>query len=145
MKTYESFLHQHYGSVGIVFLYDNKVLLVHPSDGLKNQWSYPKGHTEEGENHKETAIRELEEEIGVVLPNDFLDGLEEKELEPVVKRKGIKHYWYFTYNLTQEEYEMYFNRSFDLQIEEVDDARFVNIKNAKKMLSKKFLGILFNI
>lgn len=142
MKTYESFLNKHYGSVGIVFLYNDKVLLVHPKGGFKNQWSYPKGHTEEGETHQDTAIRELEEEIGVVLPNDFLDDLEIKELEPVEKQKGIKHYWYFTYKLSDEEYELYFNRKFKLQIEEIDDARFVNIKNAKKMLSKKFLGIL---
>ena len=39
-----------------------------------NHWSFPKGHVEEGENPKETALRELEEEAGLVLqefPSDF--------------------------------------------------------------------------
>jgi len=39
-----------------------------------DHWSFPKGHVEEGENPEETALRELEEEAGLVpqeLPSDL--------------------------------------------------------------------------
>ncbi|NPV12769.1 MAG: NUDIX domain-containing protein [Ignavibacteria bacterium] len=136
-----------YGSVGIVFRYKNTILLVHPTDFKYNEWSYPKGHVENGENHKETAIREIKEELKVYLPSDFLDKSKEEELEPVIKSKGIKHYWFFRYQLNEDEFQKYFNGSFvipkdKLQLEEVDEARFVDIEKAKKLLSSKFLGIL---
>jgi len=138
---------KHYGSVGIVFKYNDNILLVHPTGFEHNEWSYPKGHVEENENHKETALREIEEELKIVLPKDFLNKTKEEELEPVVKSQGIKHYWFFKYQLNNEEFKKYFNSSFviskeDLQIEEVDEARFVDIQKAKKLLSSKFLGIL---
>ena len=138
-----------YGSVGIVFWYENNVLLVHPydPDGEFDGWSYPKGHYEEGETRKQTAIRELNEEIDIELPDNFLDDIEEKELKPVLKDKGIKHYWYYTYELSPEEFNKYFNNSLiipksKLQLDEIDEARFVDIEEAKKLLSSKFLDIL---
>lgn len=148
MKTYENFI-KHYGSVGIVFIYDEKVLIVHPfdPDGIYDGWSYPKGHLEKGEKHSETAIREVEEEIKLKLPSDFLDNIELQELEPVHKDKGIKHYWYYKYDLRPDEFNRYFNDTLiipkeKLQLDEVDEARFVDIEEAKKLLSSKFLGIL---
>ena len=136
---------EHYGSVGIVFIYENKVFLVKPSK--MSGWSYPKGQIEEGEIEKETAVREVAEETGIQLPLNLLDNYELKELNPVIKEKGIKHYWYYTYYLTTLEFKKYFNGLYvlpaeQLQLEEVEDARFVNIKLAKKILAKKFVGIL---
>ena len=139
---------KHYGSVGIVFWYEDKVLLVHPYDPyLKfDGWSYPKGHYEVGETKTQTAIRELNEELKINLPDTFLDNIEIKELEPFIKVKGIKHYWFYTYDLSPEEFNKYFNSLIipveNLQLEEVDEARFVDKQEAKKLLSSKFLGIL---
>ncbi len=139
---------KHYGSVGVVFLYDNKVLLVHPTGfGV---WSYPKGHIEDGEVHKETAMREVEEELNIKLPTDFLDNIELQELDPVYKKgNGVKHYWFYKYILRPEEFNKYFHNSLIiptkyLQLDEVDEARFVDIDDAKKLLDHKFLGILDN-
>lgn len=147
LKKYEKYK-KHYGSVGIVFWYNNKILLVHPYDpyNIFYGWSYPKGHYEKGETKKQTAIREVGEEINVKLPNNFLDNIEIHELKPVLKNKGIKHYWYFNYELSEEEFIKYFNNSliipkFDLQLEEVDNAKFINVKLAKKLISRKFINI----
>jgi ADP-ribose pyrophosphatase YjhB (NUDIX family) len=41
-----------------------KYLLVEAKDD-PNQWVLPKGHVEEGEQHRETAVREVHEETGV--------------------------------------------------------------------------------
>lgn len=145
IKKIKSFKKQlHYGSVGIVLYYGKLVLLVHPTGSDYNDWSYPKGKVKPGEKMKETTIREFHEEIGVELPNNFLDGKKIFELDPIKKNKGIKHYWYFKHNLTHDEFKKYFNMEFvipqdNLQIEEIDEARFVDIKIAKKLISPKFL------
>jgi 8-oxo-dGTP pyrophosphatase MutT (NUDIX family) len=40
-------------------------LLVSPKDG-RSEWVLPQGHIEQGEDHRETALREVREEAGVV-------------------------------------------------------------------------------
>ena len=52
---------------GVVFrkrLWQTKYLLVEAKDD-PTQWVLPKGHVEEGEQHRETAVREVHEETGV--------------------------------------------------------------------------------
>lgn len=39
------------------------LILLHT--GLENNWSFPKGHVEDGETPVETALRELKEETGI--------------------------------------------------------------------------------
>ena len=50
--------------------FDYDVLMVKHTMG---HWGFPKGHTEEGENERETALREVKEETGytVALENDY--------------------------------------------------------------------------
>lgn len=136
----------HYGSVGIVFHYGNMVLLVHPT-GFKNNWSYPKGRSEKGEDYEDTALREVAEETGVILPEYFLNDKELFELNPARKVIGVKHYWYYKHNLTHKEFKKYFNGKFvipkeNLQLDEVDEARFVDIQVAKKIIARKFLAAI---
>ncbi|MBU1446223.1 NUDIX domain-containing protein [Patescibacteria group bacterium] len=50
-----------------------KFLLLHYPQG---HWEFPKGHVEDNENEKETALRELEEETGIKDVN-FIDGFRE--------------------------------------------------------------------
>ena len=48
---------------GILFIHDNKVLLLHRTD--RDEWEGPGGHVEDGESLREAAIRECEEETGI--------------------------------------------------------------------------------
>lgn len=50
---------------GAICLRDGKVLLIR-SNKKPHSWLFPKGHIEVGEKPEECAIRELEEETGVV-------------------------------------------------------------------------------
>ena len=57
-------------SYGVVPVYKegdtNKFLLIHQISHRGDKfWSFPKGHSEEGESGEETALRELEEETGL--------------------------------------------------------------------------------
>lgn len=49
-------------SCGCVVINGNKVLLVRQNKG---HWEFPKGHVEENETEKETAIREVKEETNL--------------------------------------------------------------------------------
>ena len=49
-------------SCGCVVINENKVLLVRQNKG---HWEFPKGHVEENETEKETAIREVKEETNL--------------------------------------------------------------------------------
>lgn len=48
---------------GIIFNNQNQVLLTQHSSN--HYWGFPKGHPKEGENMKQTALREVKEEAGV--------------------------------------------------------------------------------
>ena len=53
---------------GIFFIDENdKLLIGHPTGNGDNVWSIPKGESDVGEDHKETAYREFHEETGLNL------------------------------------------------------------------------------
>ena len=56
-------------SCGCIIIKDGKVLLIKQHNG---DWGFPKGHMEEGESKKDTALRETKEEtnIDVVIKNE---------------------------------------------------------------------------
>ncbi|MFA5773090.1 MAG: NUDIX domain-containing protein [Candidatus Paceibacterota bacterium] len=64
---------QCYGIVVVLKEEQYKFLILKQEDTKdNNNWSFAKGHAEEGETPKETAIRELEEETGIT-KIDILD------------------------------------------------------------------------
>lgn len=57
-------------------------------------YSFPKGHMEKNETEKQTAAREIFEEVG--LSPVFIDGFLEKDEHPIPGKRGvIKHVVYF--------------------------------------------------
>ena len=53
---------------GVVVVYkenNENIFLILQHDDKEGSWSFPKGHTEDGETPKGTALRELEEEAGI--------------------------------------------------------------------------------
>jgi ADP-ribose pyrophosphatase YjhB (NUDIX family) len=53
-------------AAGIILLYNNKVLLCHPTNApYTNSFSFPKGGMEDGEDLIEAALRECKEEVGI--------------------------------------------------------------------------------
>lgn len=55
---------------GIVLDREGRVLLIHRSSNDLTQWEIPGGKLERGETPRETAIRELQEELGVSVQVD---------------------------------------------------------------------------
>ena len=71
-------------SFGAVVFNDDKVLLV---DHSKGHIGFPKGHIEEGESGKDTAIREVKEETGIDIEiiGDFSCSVEYSPKQNVMK------------------------------------------------------------
>jgi len=60
-------------SAGILVVYNNKVLLCHPSNNYwTNTFSPPKGHVEQGESYEDAAIRECYEETSIEVKKEQL-------------------------------------------------------------------------
>lgn len=63
-------------SCGVIIIDSNtnKLLACHPSGHLytDGNWDIPKGHVEKYEQHYETALRELQEESGIILKKEDL-------------------------------------------------------------------------
>ncbi len=89
-------------SCGFILANHQSVLLLQYPQG---HWSFPKGHVEAGEDHHETARRELREETGIVeisiLPNW------KGRTEYFYSRRGSKRqkqvYWYLA---TTDEFQI---------------------------------------
>lgn len=76
-----------------------KFVLVREKSGF---YSFPKGHVEKGETEKETAVREIFEEVG--LSPVFIDGFTEKDEHPLPgKRDTFKQVVYFLAEYKGEE------------------------------------------
>lgn len=133
---------------GVAVTYKNKILLVHPTNGT---WKIgicgiPKGKIEEDdENEMEAAIRELKEETGIEINKDQLD--QESHSIDIYNKNGhiYKQLTYFICNISQlseiglDDIKIPKDQ---LQLEEVDWAKFINIEEAYKLITKSQLIIL---
>ncbi len=114
-------------------------LLLHYQAG---HWDFPKGHIEEGESLKQTIIREVAEETGI-MDIVFIDGFKEK-IEYFFKLKGKAVFKVVMFFLAQTE-----TKEVKLSFEHVDfkwlfyekALEQLTYKNAKEVLKKahKFL------
>lgn len=131
-------------SAGVAIIYQNKILLVHPTNAGDNLWGVPKGGADEGETTLQTAIRETKEEIGYLV--------NEKDLEdkPMIfvytDKKGKKYKEVFCYVLRLKEKPSFVDKdkwpTDMLQIEEIDKAKFFTKEEAEKKIFWRFKGLL---
>jgi ADP-ribose pyrophosphatase YjhB (NUDIX family) len=119
-------------SAGLVIIYQNKILLVHPTNApWYGTYSIPKGEIEEGEDLLEAAIRETKEEIGITYGRIYIDKTPHK-IEYKDKKGDIyKRVWCFVININEPPREII------LQPEEVDWAGFLDKEEATKRILPK--------
>ena len=119
-------------SAGFVFIYDNKILLEHPT-GSKwfNTYSIPKGNVEDGESIFDAAIREASEELGINFKNYNFILYDKGYINYKNKDNEIyKQVYYFVIYLD----ELLEIKEFKLQKEEVDWAGFLTKEDAQKRI-----------
>lgn len=135
-------------SAGIVFIYYDKILLVHPtSSKWFETYSFPKGQLDENETVLKAAIRETYEEIGMNIdPTNLSD--ECHEILYTKKGKIYKKLYYFVYNvksLRELDLDDTVVPKNQLQLSEIDWAGFLDYEEAKKRIHPLMAEVLNHI
>lgn len=135
-------------SAGIAIILDNKVLLVHATNSpWVASYSPPKGMLENDEGILEAAIRETYEEIGIDLSKcekDRFLGSYTVDYKNS-KNKIYKRVYIFIFkarNLKELNLHSYIIPKQQLQLKEVDDARFFTKEQLKEYSFHRFTELL---
>lgn len=122
-------------TAGLALVQDDRILLVHPT-GYRNRrtWSIPKGHSESRETVDQTARRELEEEVGIRVLAEALEG---RPWQIDRKREPSLFFWIVGVEGIPTSLPAAW-----LQLEEVDAARFVRLDKAAELIEPWQLPIL---
>jgi len=121
---------------GLVLNENNQVLLIQAVDYKINEWSFPGGGVDEGESEEEAVLRELSEELGV-----------SEDCFRIVKKSVFKHSYFFPDELVEKHgkqwkgqraatflLKMVCDKNFKLQVEELKDFKWVDVKDLEKYL-----------
>ena len=127
-------------SAGLAVIYNNKILLVHPTNApWTGSYGIPKGEIEEGENLIDAAIRETAEEIGIYFSKEDLLQTNANEIEYKSNSGHVyKKVYYFLIYL----HEPIFEHQFSLQLEEVDWVGFLTYEEAETKITTRLKEIL---
>ena len=126
---------------------DNKVLICHPTNHATDVWSIPKGKIEEDEDAMDAAMRETYEETNIdfyhddrLSVNKNFDIFEMDVVNYSHKKKDLKTFVFKEVkdsNIKWSEIEIKCNSNVPHErggFPEMDDFKFVSIKEAKKLL-----------
>jgi 8-oxo-dGTP pyrophosphatase MutT (NUDIX family) len=144
-------------SAGVVIIYQNKVLLVHPSSSKRyfGNYSFPKGHIEEGEKPLDAALREVYEEVGIKLKSSQLDKkmyeipyIAKKNKKDIPKGSIYKTVYYWTCHINDLK-EIRLTSEVvpksQLQQSEVDWAGFVPANEIERRIAPVMSSIIKHI
>lgn len=129
-------------SAGIAIVYDKKLLLVHPTNARwVNSYSIPKGLLDPGESIIETAIRETEEEVGIIISKSRLSR-KPKVIKYKSKKKLLYYYVYEITSLSEIGLDEERVPKEQLQLVEVDWAGFIDRRSALRRINHNMLPLL---
>jgi len=125
-------------SCGIVFFFDNKILLVRSTPSFLEQraiWGFPKGVRDEGESLVEAAIRETREECGILVT--------EKDLQPLVVYKGKhKKFHFFICHQLHDEKQMNCTSFLENGKPEIDQYKWVTLEEASNLIFNHMTNVI---
>jgi len=133
-------------SAGIVIIWNNQILLAHPTNhSWVNSFTIPKGTIENDESKKEAAIRETFEEVGIVISKDQL--VHDKIIIDYLDKKGNVYKQVYCYPLyINELYEIGLETEKvpkeQLQLKEIDYAKFIVKEEIPNLIFHRFLPLI---
>jgi len=127
-------------SAGLLIIYDNKMILAHPSRKKSRMGTYtiPKGKLEKGETHLEAAIRETREEVGLNVDIDFID--QTPHIIDYTNERGLV-YKRLTYYLVRLDEKLLLDENL-LQLIEVDWAGYLDKDESRMRIFWRFEEML---
>ena len=127
-------------SAGLVIIYNNTILLAHPTgQGWYGTYSIPKGHVEEGEDYLTAALRETYEELGISFNKAEINPNSEGYINYIDENGNLYKRVYFYIIELKEPLKVYKSQ---LQNEEIDWAGFLTKKEAEKRIFWRFKTLL---
>jgi ADP-ribose pyrophosphatase YjhB (NUDIX family) len=125
IKSFDEFLYEYLDTIqklsGIMVIVDDKILLVKPQK-LKEElekWSIPKGKMEKDHTVIENAIRELQEETGIVISEDQIE--ESDKTKIFYKKSGrIRELTTYIVRLNKEDLQININRRWSVHKKHFD-------------------------
>ena len=128
----------------IAYYYDDstseyKFLMAHPGGPYfknVNKYGFPKGHVENDESYEHAAIREFQEETGLVIDQTRLWG----HIECKGKKKNVHYYLYpmtEIWALDSLYSNQFYSDVFKCMIDEIDDYRYVSLIEMTELLLKR--------
>lgn len=136
-------------SAGLAIVFDGKVLLGH-STGRKSNTGFgiSKGGIDDGESVIEAAIRETREEFGIKVPRSLIKSPEYTFVVTSRKYKYNKVVYYYIVeleSLAQIGLKELKVPKKQLQVKEVDSARFMDREEANKHIMLSQIPVLQNL
>lgn len=151
-KKYDQFINESNEvktSAGLAIVWENKILLAHTTGrNFKTGYGIPKGGIEKGETPIDAAVREVYEEVGIKVSKDMIDdrsyqfGVDARKWG----YKKIVHYYIVKLESLQQIglNEPTVPKGW-LQLEEINDARFMDLKEARKLTMKSQQPLIDNL
>jgi len=127
-------------SAGLVIIYDNKILLEHPT-GSKwyGTYSIPKGGVEKNEDILDAAVRETEEELGIKIDKNKIDNTTKEYIN--YKDNNGKIYKKVYYFLVKLDKPIDIDKT-KIQKTEIDWAGFLTKEEAEKRIFWRLKPVL---
>ena len=138
IKSLDQFINENVvkTSSGLAIVFNGTVLLAHTTGrNFKTGYGIPKGGIEVGETNIDAAIREVEEEIGVKVSKNMITSNSYQFIVDSKWGKKIVHYFIVEIkdlsDIGLKEPKIPKSR---LQLEEINDARFLDLRSAQMEL-----------
>ncbi len=117
-------------SAGTLIKYNNKLLFCHPTNSAwKGTYSPPKGGLDKGESSLDAALRETEEEVGIIILKDKISNISPIEIDYIKKdiiTKRVILYLVEINSLEEIGLKSEVVPKDQLQLEEIDWAGFLS-------------------
>lgn len=131
-----------HNEVGVFLINDRGQTLLQKRSATKrfspNKWRPCAGHVKAYESLEDAAIREVEEEIGILFKKEELKPLEMRKIEVLPKNSHVTYFYYLESNLEENEFTIQKEELSEIKWFDLDEAIDVITSNEDSYYKEKY-------